>query len=44
MVTSVLAELVKPPPPSGIVPAGQVAAACVWRREGFVTTCDWTTL
>ena len=37
MLLSVLAELVKPPPPSGRVPFGQVATAFDWTPAGFVT-------
>jgi hypothetical protein len=44
MLTSVLSELVKPPPPSGMVPVGQAATTFVWVPAGFVTIGDSTTL
>jgi hypothetical protein len=42
MLSAVSDELVKPPPPSGTVPVGQVAAALVCRPAGFVTSADVT--
>ena len=44
MLTRVLSELVKPPPPSGLVPIGQVATAFDCAPAGFETIRDSTCL
>ena len=43
-LTEALREFVDAPPPSGLVPVGQVTTAPAWSRGGIAAVLPWTTV